>query len=209
MDIKSDLKNIIREHLVNVASSIFMVKSLSIIDESAESKESLMAAADKVSKRIALFIDEDSATKVFDILRKEIDKRELSPGIRRKHVRVPLRNKVSVTCNGTKSELYTVNVSTGGMYIEAAEPLAVGSKVVISMPLKAGSHLSLNGVVANSSPGTGKLPPGMGIEFKEVMDKERKMLMNFLKSSSVQDIPESREETVTEPSIVKNGELSF
>ena len=117
MDVKSDLKNIISENLAKVASSIFMVKSLSIIDESAESKESLLAAADKVSKRIALFIDADLATKVFDILRLEIENRELTPGIRRKHVRVAMRNKVYVTCNGTTSELYTVNVSAGGMYI--------------------------------------------------------------------------------------------
>src|SRR5574340_997983 len=94
MNIKSDLKNIISEHLTEGASSIFMVKSLSIIDESAESKESLLAAADKVSKRIALFIDEDLATKVFDILRREIEKRELSPGIRRKHVRAHAQQSI-------------------------------------------------------------------------------------------------------------------
>ena len=127
MNVKSDLKNIISENLAEVASSIFMDKSLSIIDESAESKESLLAAADKVSKRVALFIDTDLAVKVFDILRLEIENRELTPGIRRKHVRIAMCNKVYVTHNGTTSELYTVNVSAGGMYIKTKEPFPVGS----------------------------------------------------------------------------------
>ena len=50
MDIKSDLKNIINKNLAEAASSIFIGKSLAIIDESAENKESLLAADDKLSK---------------------------------------------------------------------------------------------------------------------------------------------------------------
>ena len=188
MDIKSDLKNIISENLAKTASSIFINKSMSIIDESAETKESLLAAADRVSKRIALFIDTDMAIKIFDILRLEIENRELQPGVRRKHVRVAICNKVYVTCNGIASELYTVNVSAGGMYIKTKEPFPVGSKVVISLPIKAGSHMHLKGVVANIQCDIGTQPPGMGIEFKEVGDDERKMLRDFVKRTSAQDI---------------------
>ena len=185
MDVKSDLKNIVSENLAKDASSIFIDKSLAIIDESAETKESLLAAADRISKRIALFIDTDMAIKVFDILRLKIENRELSPGIKRKHVRVAMSNKVYVTCNGTASELYTVNVSAGGMYIKTKEPFPVGSKVVISFPLKAGSHLHLKGVVANTQSEIGKQPSGMGIEFKEVGDDERKRLRDFIKKATL------------------------
>lgn len=194
MDVKSDLKNIISENLAGAASSIFIGKSLAIIDESAESKESLLAAADRVGKRIALFIDAGLATKVFDILRLEIDNRELTSGTRRKHVRVPMCNKVYVSTNGTVSELYTVNVSAGGMYIKTDKPLPVGSKVVISFPLGAGRHLNLKGVVANIKREAGKQPPGMGIEFKDVGDDERKRLRDYVKKTSAQDILESKEE---------------
>jgi len=197
MDIKSDLKNIISENLAKTASSIFINKSMSIIDESAETKESLLAAADRVSKRIALFIDTDMAIKIFDILRLEIENRELQPGVRRKHVRIAMCNKVYVTHNGLAYELYTVNVSAGGMYIQTNEPLSVGSKVEISLSLKAGSHLCLKGVVANTQFEIGKLPPGMGIEFKEVRDDERKMLRDFVKRA--QDIPESKEAPAINP----------
>ena len=44
----------------------------------------------------------------------------------------------------------------------------------------------------------------MGIEFKEVRDDERKILMDFLKSSSAQDIHVSKEETAIKPSLVNN-----
>ena len=111
MDVKSDLKKIISENLAIAASSIFIDKSLSIIDESAESKESLLAAADKVNKRIALFIDTNLAKKVFDILRLEIENREMTPGTRRKHVRVAVCNKVFVSHNGIASELETISIS--------------------------------------------------------------------------------------------------
>lgn len=185
MDIKSDLKNIISENLAEASSSIFISKSLSIIDESAETKESLLAAADRVNKRIALFIDTDMATKVFDALRREIENRELTSGTRRKHVRVAMCSKVYVTCNGTASELYTVNISAGGMYIHTKEPLPVGSNVIISLPLKSGSHLRLNGVVANILRNTGKLPPGMGIEFREISEDEQKILRDFVKKAAL------------------------
>jgi len=203
MDVKADLKNIVSENLAKAASSIFIGKSLSIIDESAENKESLMAAADRVSKRIALFIDTDLAITVFDILRLEIENRELTSGTRRKHVRVAMCNKVYVTYNGLASELYTVNISAGGMYIKTKEPFPVGSKVVISLSLGAGSHMNFKGVVANTQGDIGKQPPGMGIEFREVSDDERKRLRDFVKRATAQDILESREDTGMKSSLQK------
>jgi uncharacterized protein (TIGR02266 family) len=202
MDVKSDLKNIISENLARAASSIFIGKSLAIIDESAENKESLLAAADRVSKRIALFIDTDMAIMVFDVLRLEIENRELTSGTRRKHVRVAICNKVYATCNGTASEFYTVNVSAGGMYIKTEEPFPVGSKLVISFPLEKGSLINLKGVVANIQRGNGKQPPGMGIEFRDFGDDERKRLRDFVKKTSAQDILENSGDTTLKPSFV-------
>ena len=204
MNVKSDLKNIISENLAKAASSIFIDKSLSIIDESAENKESLLAAADKVNKRIALFIDADLAIKVFDILRQEIENRELTPGTRRKHVRVAVCDKVFVTHNGIDSELETVSISIGGMYIKTTKPFPVDSKLVISFPLKARSPLLLKGVVAYIRVDIGKQPPGMGIDFKEVRDDERKLLSDFVKKATGQDILENREEPAIKPSLANN-----
>ncbi len=194
MNVKSDLKNIIRENLDKASSSIFIDKSLSIIDESAESMESLLAAADRVNKRIALFIDTELARKVFNILRLEIENRELTPGTRRRHVRVAACNKAYVAHNSVASELYTENISVEGVSITTKAPFPVGSKVVISLPLETGSHINLKGVVSHIKYDVRKNPIGMGIEFREVRDDERKMLSDFLKKMTEQNILEITKE---------------
>jgi uncharacterized protein (TIGR02266 family) len=200
MGVKSDLKKIVGECLANIASSIFINKSLAIIDESAESRESLLAAADRISKRIALFIDTDLSRKVFDILIQEIEKRELISGIRRQHIRVAVCKKVHVTCSGIVSELETANISAGGMYIKSAKPLPVGSKVALSLSLNEDSRMHLKGVVVNAKCDIGKHPAGMGIEFREVRDDDQNRLREFVRRASAQDIRWSREETETKPS---------
>ena len=199
MDVKDDLKNIISEHLTKVASSFFINKSLAIIDESADNRESFLAAADRVSKRIALFIDTDLAKKVFDVLKTEIEKRQLQPGTRRKYLRVTFRNRIYVTFNRISHELYTENISEGGMYINTKEPFPAGSEVEILLPLEAESQVRLKGTVASvKSPVSDMFghPPGMGIEFKELRDDERQILRDFVKRISTQDIPEGHKESM-------------
>jgi len=189
MDVKIDLKNIISEHLVNVASSFFIDKSLAIMDESALNKESFLAAADRISKRIALFIDTDLATKVFNILRQEIENRELTPGTRRRQIRVASCHRVYVTHNDTPYEFYTGNISEGGLYIKTENPFPAGTEVEISLPLEAGSHIHLKGAVAHAvhhSNDISECPDGMGIEFKGVRDEERKILREYAKTASGQ-----------------------
>ena len=206
MDVKVDLKNIVSEHLGNVASSFFIDKSLAIIDQSADNKESFLSAADRISKRIALFIDTDLAIKVLDILRQEIENRELTPGTRRKQIRIALCHRVYVTCNGTSYELYTGNISEGGVFIQTNEPFPAGSVVEMSLPMDAGSHIHLRGVVVSVKRLYGDISgnsTGMGIEFKEVGDNERKMLRDFVKRISVQDSIDNRK-APTKPSPANN-----
>ena len=73
-DIKNNLKNIIQEHLGKVVSSLFLRKSLAIIDESAGNKESFIAVADRIRTRTALFINKKLAERVFQSLTVEIEK---------------------------------------------------------------------------------------------------------------------------------------
>lgn len=184
MDIKNDFNKIISERLARVASSIFIDKSLAIMDESADNKESFLASADMIRKRIALFIDADLAGEVFDLLKQEIEHRELTAGTRRKHVRVTFYKRVNVTYNGTSHELYSGNLSEGGVYIKTTGPFPVGSEVKISLPLEAGSHIDLKGVVVNTKPDYGKYPPGMGIEFKELRENELRTLRDLVKGAA-------------------------
>lgn len=181
--IKDDLKNIIQKHIGKAVSSLFLEKSIAIINESAENKESFIAAADRISKRIGLFIDKDLAQTVFESLKVEIEKKILSHGTKRRYTRVAFCEKVLVRYAGAHYELDSENLSEGGMYIRTKEPFPAGSELEITFSLGF-SKIYLTGVVVyETSPlsDSYKLPPGMAIEFKEIRDKEIEVLRRYVK----------------------------
>jgi len=199
MDVKDDLKEIICDHLGNAVSALFLEKSLAIIDESANNKESFLAAADRISKRIALFIDTDLSTKVYDFLKLEIENRELTPGTRRKHIRVALYIQMFVTYQGMLYKLYTGNLSQGGVFIKTAEPFPAGSEVRILFPREKDSRIHLKGVVVYARPPSADITthqPGMAIKFTEVGDAERKILMSLARSSGEQSLTKDQAENL-------------
>jgi Tfp pilus assembly protein PilZ len=84
----------------------------------------------------------------------------------------------------TRIELYSDNLSEGGMYIRTKEPFPAGSEIEIILSLGAASKIYLTGVVLyETSPlsASSKLPPGVAIEFKEIGDKEIGLLRNYIK----------------------------
>jgi Tfp pilus assembly protein PilZ len=182
--VKDDLRNIVQKHIGEAVSSFFLEKSLAIINESADNKESFIAAADRISKRIALFIDKDLAQTVFESLKVEIEKKPLLQGTRRRYTRVTFCKKVDVRYDGANYELDSENLSEGGMYIRTKEPFPAGSEVEITLSLEVGSQIYLKGVVVYKTVSLGvssKLPPGMAIEFKEIGDKEKGTLRSYIK----------------------------
>jgi Tfp pilus assembly protein PilZ len=184
MPTKNDIKKIVSTALEGVASTIFINHTLAIIEESADSKASFMAAADRIRNRVALFIDESLAGKLFAILHAEIGKMEMTPGTRRKHVRVGFRNKVNLTHGGRVYELYTTNISEGGMNVEIKEPFPVGAHVEISLPLKGGNSIAIDGVVVNIKSCRGLQPAGMGIQFNGVSDLITTILKSIINRAS-------------------------
>ncbi len=180
---KDEIKKIVGDVLGGAASSIFINNIFSFIDQSAESKESLTAASERIRSRVALFISEDLAGKLSAVLNAEIEKMALDPGTRRKHVRVRFQRKVKLTHAGKIYELNTTNISEGGMNIETEEPLPVGSKVEISLPVKGGSSFVINGVVANTKEGSELQPPAMGIQFTGVSGLILTILKSIIRAS--------------------------
>lgn len=180
-DSKELLKDIVQGHLKNVASSLFIQKSLIIIDESADNKESYMDAAILVSKRIVMFIDKGLAQKVYDSLIDAVDKSNVPAGTRRRYRRVKcFLDRVRVEYDGKNYELDLLNLSEGGLFIRMQNPFPVGAETVITLTLELRHQVQLRGVVIyNRKPSgeTSRLPNGMGIEFKglsaEVSEKLR------------------------------------
>lgn len=184
MDVKDDLKKIVQKHIGGAVSSFFLEKALTIINESADNKESYIAASERISKRIALFVDRNLAQAVFESLKLEIEKKPMLQGTRRRYPRITYCTKVDVRYAGTNYELDSDNLSEGGMYIRTKEPFPTGSEIEIILSLGVATKIYLTGVVLyETSPlsASSKMPPGMAIEFKEIGDKEIGLLRNYIK----------------------------
>ena len=185
MGVKDDLKKTIEKHLCEAVSSFFLDKSLAIINESADSKESLFAAADRVCKRITLFIDKDLGQRVFESLKAEIEKEPLIQGTKRG--RVTFCKKVRIKYDGTYYELDSETLSEKGIYISTKEPFPAGSELEITFSLGFGKQICLSGVVVyGTSPlsDASKLVPGMAITFEKIGDKETEMLRSYIQGAS-------------------------
>ena len=78
MDIKEDLKNTIQLNFQDNASSFFIERVMGFIDESPADKDSLLSAADRVRKTVALFIDKSLAKEISEELQKIIKVKGLS-----------------------------------------------------------------------------------------------------------------------------------
>ena len=191
MAIRDDLKNIIRTHISGVASSLFLSKSLSILDESADNKESFISAAERISQRTALFIDTGLAEGLLQDLKARIGESASPQGRRRRYRRFPLYTRIRISCDGKSRELYSEDISLGGIYVKTGEPFPKGSEVAITVPLEGGTQVCLNGVVVyttNSSQKSAKKPAGMAIEFSTHNNAEIQKLKSYLEKMSDQDL---------------------
>lgn len=74
MGIKKDLKDFITERFEPVASPLFVERALTVIEEAPDNRASLIAAADKVSKMVSLFIDKKLGKEIHGRLKEKIDR---------------------------------------------------------------------------------------------------------------------------------------
>jgi hypothetical protein len=189
-DVKETLKSIIRGYLDKAVGSRPIGKYLSIIDESADSKESFISAALRISRRIAMFIDKELGQTVYEGLIAAVDKIEAPQGIKRRYTRVDFFRKVRVKYAGEYHELESENISEAGMYIRAEDPFPAGSEVEMTLPLETGHSIHLTGVVRNyegaASGETLRHRRGMVVEFKGVGDNESGILQDYIRVASAQ-----------------------
>ncbi len=189
-DIRVSLKKILCKHLEKKGSALFIEKSLEIVNESADSKESFIAAANRIQKRIALFIDTDLAQKVYDDLVAFIENTDSPQGVQRKHRRVPFEEKIVVIYNGTPRELISGNLSEGGMFIKTGDPLPVQSELEIRVPRGLGRVINLRGVVRSITQGSAsvgqleKVASGMMIEFLGIDKATAEILRGMVEAHS-------------------------
>jgi uncharacterized protein (TIGR02266 family) len=100
----------------------------------------------------------------------------------RRDPRAPLQVAVSYRTTGAFLVAYSVNLSKGGIFIEA-QPLPVGTEVHIELDVPEAGKLDIDGVVAwgREQPMMG-LPAGMGIQFQGQIDERHGELIDRLVS---------------------------
>ncbi len=74
MAIKEDLQSYVFERLGATASPLFLGRVRMVLNEAANDRESLTAAAEKVGKMITLFIDKNMGKEMSRKLTEKIDK---------------------------------------------------------------------------------------------------------------------------------------
>ena len=102
--------------------------------------------------------------------------------IDRRDPRAPLHVAVSYRTTGAFLVAYSVNLSKGGIFIEA-QPLPVGTEVQLELDVPEAGKLDVNGLVAwvRETPSFG-LPVGMGIQFQGQLDERHGELIDRLVS---------------------------
>lgn len=118
---------------------------------------------------------------------------------KRKYIRVLVNKKVIVVYNGIQYRLYTENISEKGIYIRKKDPFPVGSPVEVLLHLDDRKSIRSKGIIVHTKKfleGVFNIPPGMGIEFKNLSGSQSRMLKNYIKKLIGDDIIDGQEEKV-------------
>jgi len=102
-----------------------------------------------------------------------------------------MHREVRLTCNGKSRELYSEDISLGGIYIRTKEMFPEGSEVALALPLEEGDEVRLNGIITYtiSEPNAStKKPAGIAIEFDTRDNTGIEKLKSYLEKMSDQDL---------------------
>ncbi|MGA7826722.1 MAG: response regulator [Geobacteraceae bacterium] len=131
-----------------------------------------------------------------DILNKPIDRRlflakarSFLDTINRRDVRVAYEAPVTFTLNGIDRSGFSVDLSSGGVYVTEASPAEEKKPITleIKLPNVPGRSLKAEGIVAWAN-GLGKrrkmtLPPGFGVEFTSISEEANQAIRAFVEGT--------------------------
>jgi CheY-like chemotaxis protein len=111
-------------------------------------------------------------------------------GWRRKHLRVAHDEKLFITHEGFRQEVFSEIISEGGIYLRRSDPFPAGSDVEIELSLDDGRLLRLRGTVIYVKGLYGdifKVSPGMAVEFKDLDEETSLRLSKYVKPPNRRD----------------------
>src|SRR6476469_8432205 len=90
----------------------------------------------------------------------------------RRQPRVPIKLEVSYRTAGAFLVSYSVNLSKGGIFIETADPVAIGERVALKIEVPGGGAMDIEGVVTwTRTQAEDGMPPGMGLRFDRLEER--------------------------------------
>lgn len=105
----------------------------------------------------------------------------------RKYPRVALSVKVTNQQSGVFSYYQATNISLGGMYLKADEPLPSGTPLDLAFSLPEMKQINVRAIVARVHKANGNgspHPSGMGIKFTDLHGEARGAIDSFVRKST-------------------------
>jgi CheY-like chemotaxis protein len=119
-------------------------------------------------------------------------------GFTRKHLRIPFNERVSVTFDNRRQDLFAESLSEGGIYVRKKEPFPVSARLDISLTLKGRAPLDLSGnviYIRGLYADLFRVPTGMAIEFRNMLPASAEVLKSYIREYLAGDIWEDQENT--------------
>jgi uncharacterized protein (TIGR02266 family) len=102
-------------------------------------------------------------------------------GNKRAARRVPTMLRVEFSFGGGVAAGYSTNISEGGLFLQANDPMPPGRRLFMRVQLPGGGTLAAVGQIAWTQVGNGvALMPGAGVRFVQMTDGARQQLGRFL-----------------------------
>ena len=114
--------------------------------------------------------------------------KEIVPAFVREHTRYPVELAVRLRCDSWKQylELYTSNLSRGGLFVPSKQVASMGSEVMIELTLPDGEAVSLRAQVVHVVDKNSGPRPGMGVMFYDLDEPTKRALETALQTAQAQ-----------------------
>ena len=134
-----------------------------------------------------------------DLLHATLVKLRPNPDCQRQHLRVNFHNIVTLTMNDQIIKCQGVTLSAGGIFIRRKIPFPQGSRLQIEIPVGENEYLFLDGEVIYTKQVVENrlnIPPGMAIQFLNMIEEDRLALNKFIKQLLISDLIDEQDEPI-------------
>jgi hypothetical protein len=109
-----------------------------------------------------------------------------SPNIKRRYLRRDVTLPIKFELDGESRSCLTTTIGEGGMYLQSLLPPPVGTRLSLEFELLEGQVIKVTGEVRHSlSNNYGSLPAGFGVQFLDLTEKDRNLILDFVNSEAV------------------------